>query len=86
MRLSDDFVVHEMGDEQILVPTGSASFSGMIRNNRTAAFIVNQLREGASEEEIISRMTSTFDVRKDTAAADVRKILDGLRSVGALVE
>jgi hypothetical protein len=86
MKLSDQFVVHDTGSEQIMVPVGSAAFSGMVRSNRTAAFIVDCLREETTEDGIVGKLLAKYDVSEEIARKDVRAILGKLRSVGALVE
>jgi len=86
MRLSDQFVIHDTGAEQIMVPVGSAAFSGMVRSNRTAAFIVDCLREDTTEEAIIRKLLEKYDVSEERAGADVRAIVEKLRGIGAIVE
>ena len=86
MKLKEGFVTHEMGDEQIMVATGTASFSGMVRSNPTAAFMVECLKEETTREEIIAKMLHKYDVSREIVAADVDKILSKLRSINALDE
>ena len=86
MRLSDQFVIHDTGTEQIMVPVGSAAFSGMVRSNRTAAFIVDCLREETTEAAIIRKLLEKYDVSEERAGADVRAIIEKLRGIGAIVE
>ena len=86
MKLKDGFVTHDMGGEQIMVSTGSTAFSGLVRSNGTAAFIVDCLKEETTKEAIVQAMLNKYEVTEDVAAADVDKILDKLRSVGALDE
>ena len=86
MRLSKDFVVQEIGDEQILVPIGGSSFYGVAKNNKTAAFIIRLLENDVTEDAIVAEMLNTYDVTKEQAAADVHEALDKLRSIGAIVE
>ena len=86
MKLKNGFVTHEMGGEQIMVATGNASFPGLVRSNPTAAFIVDCLKQDTTKEAIVQAMLNKYEVTEDVAAADVDKILDKLRSVGALDE
>lgn len=86
MKLKDGFVTHEMGDQQIMVATGSMNFSGMVRSNPTAAFIVECLKTAVTREEIIDRMLEKYDVSREIVSADVDKILHKLRGIGALDE
>lgn len=86
MKLREEFVTHEMGGEQIMVATGSASFSGLIRSNSTAAFIVDCLKEDTTREAIIEKMLAKYDATPEIIGADVDKIVGKLRSLGALDE
>ncbi len=86
MRLKEDFLVQMIDDTQYLVPVGDGSFSGVVRGNRTAAFIVDLLKEETTEDAIIDAMCSQYDAPRETIAADVTAILNTLRGVGALEE
>ena len=61
MQLKDGFITHEGADEHITVPVGGLSFSGMVRSNKTAGFIVECLKEDVTEAEIIERMLAKYD-------------------------
>lgn len=86
MKLSSDFIVHETDKEQIMVPIGGTAFSGIVRSNKTAAFIVRLLKDDTTEEEIVKRLLDTYDVSEAQATADVRKTLNNLRRIGAIEE
>lgn len=86
MKLKEGFVTHEMGGEQIMVATGSANFSGLVRSNPTAAFIVDCLKEETSREQILEKMIEKYDATPEVLAAGVDKVLTKLRSIKALDE
>lgn len=86
MKLREGFITHETETEQIIVAAGSVTFPGLIRNNRTAAFIVELLKEDVSREQIVYRMFAKYDASREVIAADVDKILEVLRSLKALDE
>ena len=56
MKLNRNFVTQNVGDTQFMVATGSESFSGMVRSNRSAAFIIDSLRYETTKEEIVEKM------------------------------
>ena len=85
MKLKDTYITHESDGEQILLDT-SSSFAGLIRNNRTAAFIVECLKEETTEEKIVEAMFEKYDAPKDVLAKDVSDVIEKLRKVGALDE
>ena len=86
MKLKEGFVTHDMGGEQIMVSTGSTVFSGLVRSNGTAAFIVDCLKEETTKEQIVAKMLDKYDAPEAVIAADVDKILEKLRSIKALDE
>ena len=86
MKLKDGFITHEMDGEQIMVAAGEAKFSGLVRSNPTAAFIVNCLKKQTTAREIVAAMVEKYDAPQAVIAADVEKILSQLRSIGALDE
>ena len=85
MKLKDTYITHESDGEQILLDT-SSSFAGLIRNNKTAAFIVKCLKEETTEEKIVEAMFEKYDAPKDVLAKDVSDVIEKLRKVGALDE
>ena len=56
----------------------------MVKSNKTAAFIINCLKEDTTKEEIISRMMSKYDADKKIIEADVDKILNVLYEIDAV--
>lgn len=85
MKLKEEFITRELADEQIMVSSGGA-FNGMVRSNKTAAFIVECLASDTTEKEIIEKMLEKYDAPEDIISEDVKKVLDTLRSIDALVE
>ena len=85
MKLKESFVTHISGDEQVIVDTTSA-FVGLIRSNRTAAFIVECLKQETTADGIVDQMTAKYDAPRDVIERDVLNILETLRKVGALDE
>ena len=85
MKLKDTYITHDSDGEQILLDT-SSSFAGLIRNNKTAAFIVECLKEETTQEKIVEAMFEKYDAPKDVLAKDVSDVIDKLRKVGALYE
>ena len=75
-----------MGGEQIMVATGEANFSGLIRSNATAAFIVDCLKADTTKAAVLEKMLDKYEVSREKAEADLDKILAILRSVNALHE
>ena len=88
MKLSDDFVMIELGEDNVLVPVGEMAntFRGILRLNETAAFIVNCLKQEATMEQIVSALCAEYKVEPLNVEKDVNKTLDTLRERGAILE
>ena len=84
MKLKDSFVTREMAGGQVMVGVGSSAFSGVVRSNRTAAFIVDQLKSSTTKEAIVEAMLEKYEVARPQAEADVDRIIGVLRSINAL--
>lgn len=85
MRLKDTFITHMSNGEQILVDA-SGKFSGLIRNNETAAFIVECLKKETTVEEIVDQMYEEYDASKEVLLKAVNDVVLQLRKVGAIDE
>ncbi len=86
MKLKSNFITQNVDDTQFLVPVGAEAFSGIVRSNRTAAFIEDCLKKETTEEQIVDAMCARYDAPRECIAADVREILGTLRGIGALDE
>ena len=86
MKLSSDFILHSAGDETVLVPVGGAAFAGIGKGNATLGDILSLLQEDISEAELVAAMTERYDAPAELLQHDVAKVLEQLRSVGALDE
>lgn len=88
MKVSEEFIMREIAGEHILVPVGAAAakFNGLITMNEVGKYIVEQLAEEHTVQELVNKITAEYDVEAQTALTDVETFLDQLREVGALVE
>lgn len=86
MKLKDGFITHEMDGKQLLVGTGRTGFAGTVKSNQTAAFLVDLLKTETSREQLLVAMLEKYDVAEDVASRDLDKVLETLRSIGALDE
>ena len=78
MRLKDEFITYETDGEQIMVAAGTDSFSGLVRSNETAGFIVECLKKTVTEDDIVHAMTDAYDASEAVVRRDVRGILKKL--------
>ncbi len=86
MKIKDEFVTQTVENEHIMVAVDSNIFSGLVRSNKTAAFIIEQLKTNVTREEIIEKMLSRYDGVRSTIEKDVDMVIENLKRIGALDE
>jgi hypothetical protein len=86
MKLNSGFISHDDGDQKLLVSTGATKFSGLVRGNTTAGFIIGCLENETTEDEIVAKMQQKWEVSDDIARRDVRNIVSQLKGIGAIDE
>lgn len=82
MKLKN-IIITEAGGEYVAV-TADGSFNGMIRMNRTAAFIAEALREETTAEKLAALICEKYDVTPAIALDNVKKIVAQFESAGLL--
>ena len=86
MKLNSGFILHNDGEQKLLVSTGATNFSGLVRSNSSAGFIIQCLETETTEDEIVAKMQKKWEVSDEIARRDVRKITEQLRDIGAIEE
>ena len=86
MKLKNEFITHNAGNESLLVPAGGAGWAGLVRGNKTLGVMLALLKEDTTEEAVIAAMKQRFDAPEDVIARDVKKALSELRKINALDE
>ena len=86
MKLNPKFLTHETKGEHITVSTAGTKFSGLIRSNPTAAFIIESLKAETTESEIVDKLLAKYDVDRSTAEKDVASIISQLRRIGVVID
>lgn len=86
MKLNDQFLVHKISGETLLVPTAQAPFHGLGQGNDTVYVILDCLKNDTTEEKIVDALAEKYDGSRDEMAEDVRSVISKLRKIGAIVE
>ena len=86
MKLNKEFLLHNTRSESILVPTGGAGFSGVVRGNKTLGAVLELLKTDTTEAELVAALRKRFDAPEGAVEADVAKALAELRKIGAIDE
>lgn len=88
MRLKDDFILHNTGEDFVIIATGEATknFNGIIKLNNMGGEIVGLLTTDISEEEIIKAIVEKYEVEYEIAREDILNLLDSLRKTGVILD
>lgn len=86
MKLNDAFILHNLGDETLLVPTGEADFHGLVQGNKTVEVILSCLRTDTTEDQILSELKKRFDGDETLMKEDIEDVVTKLRDIGAIDE
>lgn len=88
MKRKSNIIVRELDGEFIAVDAGVGKdrFNGMLKLNKTAAFVLDCLETDTDLDAIVSRMTEKYDVDSETARENASRVIETLRTAGLLVE
>lgn len=88
MKLKDGIVTNSIDGESFAIATGKAAkdFNGLIKNNPSAAFVFELLKTPQTEDSIVKAMLEKYDVDEVTVRADVKELLDVLKSKNLIEE
>ena len=86
MKLRDEFITQDIDGDQVMISMDHDLFSGIVRSNSTAAYIVDLLGKETTRGDIVKAMLERYDVQEEVVSKDVDDILDKLRSIHALEE
>lgn len=87
MKLKDGFVLEEVGGAYLAVAVGdrAESVNALVRMNGSGAFLWRLLQEeDLTEEQLIEKMLSEYDVTREVAAADISVFIRNLAEGGLL--
>lgn len=88
MKLNEEFLIYDMDGERTLVPTGDAAekYHGIVRCNETASFVIQCLKNDTTEENLVKALEQEYTGEHERIVNNVRKTLETLRAIGALIE
>ena len=86
MRVSKDLILREVAGEYILIPVGKAALEihGMINLSESAVLLWKKLQEDCTEEELVQALLVEYDIDRETAAADVRELIEQMQKIGVI--
>lgn len=86
MKRKADFMIRNVGGENLLVPLGSQvmDLNGLIILNDTAACVWELLTEEYTLDELAAAVAERFDVAAEITRADVQTFVDEINRLGLL--
>ncbi|MFA5011881.1 MAG: PqqD family protein [Ignavibacteria bacterium] len=88
MKRKENFVIQNIGDEHILVPTAMevVNLNGILVLNNTAKFLWEELSTEKSSEQLIEALIEKFDVDEEKASKDLNNFICDLKGKGMLID
>ena len=88
MKAKPGFVVRNIVDEFILMPTGDniGRFNGTVLLNEVSAFVWEKLQNPLSKEDLLEAVLDEYEVSRDTAAKDLDNLLETLRGYDVITD
>lgn len=86
MKLTGEFVLRQVGEDVVVVPTGKTALelNGMILLNAVSRVLWERLTEGCDLPALVTAVTADFDVTPAEAAADIGEFLAALKQADLL--
>jgi hypothetical protein len=86
MKIRKELLKREVGGEAFLVPLGKTVYdsNGLFVLSELGGFIWDLLPEAQTEEEILQKILSEYEVDETTARVDLAQFLDKLRDMEIL--
>lgn len=87
MKIKSDIFVQEIDGMQYLVSMGGDAFSGIVRSNPTAAFVIRLLQEETTPERLAEAVMNEYeDAQEAQVKADIDELLGRLRELNIIEE
>lgn len=86
MKLKGIYEEEMIGDENVMVSLDNKVLNGIIRTNETATFILSVLKNETSLEDVISKVSTKYNVDYLTSKTAVSKIISQLYEFNLIEE
>ena len=90
MKLNSDFLIHDTGNGEMLIPVGEETkrFHGVIKLNETGSIIVHLIEDkDLSLEDILNHFYNEYpDDNKDEIKEGVTAFINKLREINAITD
>lgn len=79
MKLKYQFVINEVADKMVAVAVDSDEFNGMVKLNKTGAFIFEILKNDVTEDEIVAEMIKKYDATEEQLKETVHNFIESMK-------
>lgn len=86
MKLNDQFIMHQVDDQTVLLPIEGAPFHGLVQGNKSVRVILECLQQDTTEEAITDELCRRFQGDREAIRADVADVVTRLKEIGAIVD
>ncbi len=88
MKLKYNFIVRNVAGQSVALCVGEENnkFNGMIKLNSVGEFIFKLLENDITTEEIVNKLTESYDVSAEEAKKSIEPYLEVLRTNELLIE
>ena len=82
MKIREGFILREVAGTFVIISSGAENldFKGIITVNEVGALIWKCVDEGLGKEEIVDKILSEYDVKREIASVDCDEFLEQLIS------
>lgn len=88
MKINKNYVLRNVADTWIVLPLAeeSVNFTGMMTLNESGVMLWKRLEQGAEPEDLVSALTSVYNVSAEQAHRDVMEFTEKLISAGCIAQ
>lgn len=88
MIMNSDFEIVDIAGDYIAVPIGeeSKTFNGVVALTEATAFLLNNMKDDTSKEELVRLLINEYGVERSQAIKDIDRIIPVLLEMGLIKE
>lgn len=90
MKIKEDLLIRKVGSEYLSIQSVNEShtdFTNAFSMNESAYFLINKFKSKEfTEEDLVCALTEEYEVYRDKALVDVKKLISELMSIGIILD
>lgn len=84
MKIKAGLSLNVMGDEFVVVADDPELFRGMIKLNKSGAFVFELIQAETSKKDIIDKFVKKYDIDEKTASDDLIEYIETFKAAGLI--